>query len=481
MPIFGQVWLWSLASFVVGGLFTGLLLVRPARRRVADLERTVEQLREPEHEWAPDSLDDESVMEFDDDDAPSERGAPQANYLQSAREELDRRDRFPDDFFDPEPEFVEDPPPPAETTVLGAVRGDLDSPPELPQPRITPAVTSRMEEQNRPGKGSTVISRGRIQPVGPPKTGVDWFDPDYDPNAGQLPQPVDQRPPVMEQRRPATEQRPSAPESRPVPVEPLPARPVDEAQVGHRSERSLEQTGPVASGLSGRLDGPRSESMNGVLTPPAEDDAAEPPKHTGRAVPTQPEPSRPMAAPRQSAAPRRGQAQEEQTQIIPVITDETPAPEPAAPAKATGATRTATQRRPKENGAKVQVETRPADNGRKQAEPALSAQAPPEGRALFEPMVAPPAEEKPDTSSTGHADGSATQHDGQFATPGPFGPGSAMPNPGGGSPSPEFMVKASVTALRYCTEENPEFSRIVAEVWFKSTADAERVGFRPLS
>ncbi|QRP45465.1 hypothetical protein [Amycolatopsis sp. FDAARGOS 1241] len=64
--------------------------------------------------------------------------------------------------------------------------------------------------------------------------------------------------------------------------------------------------------------------------------------------------------------------------------------------------------------------------------------------------------------------------------PGPFGPGSAMPRPGGGRPSDAFTVKASVTALRYCTDESPQFPRMVAEVWFRTPADAERVGFRPL-
>ncbi len=63
---------------------------------------------------------------------------------------------------------------------------------------------------------------------------------------------------------------------------------------------------------------------------------------------------------------------------------------------------------------------------------------------------------------------------------GPFGPGSAMPLPDGASPSPEFTIKASVSAQRYCTPESPQFGRTVAEVWFKSSADAERVGFRPV-
>ncbi|MGW4589034.1 sunset domain-containing protein [Amycolatopsis thermoflava] len=64
--------------------------------------------------------------------------------------------------------------------------------------------------------------------------------------------------------------------------------------------------------------------------------------------------------------------------------------------------------------------------------------------------------------------------------PGPFGPGSAMPRPGGGKPSEEFTVKASVTALRYCTEDSPQYGRMIAEVWFRTADDAERVGFRPL-
>ncbi|MBM7770422.1 hypothetical protein JOD54_000626 [Actinokineospora baliensis] len=68
-----------------------------------------------------------------------------------------------------------------------------------------------------------------------------------------------------------------------------------------------------------------------------------------------------------------------------------------------------------------------------------------------------------------------------FVPPGPFGPGSAMPLPGGRSPSSEYTIKASVTALRYCAPESAKFDRTVAEVWFRSVADAERVGFRPLA
>jgi hypothetical protein len=90
------------------------------------------------------------------------------------------------------------------------------------------------------------------------------------------------------------------------------------------------------------------------------------------------------------------------------------------------------------------------------------------GRSLFEPVVPVPEQD-------------GAEENGEFVPPGPFGPGSAMPLPGGGSPAPEFNVKASVTALRYCTQDNPQFDRIVAEVWFRTPSDAERVGFRVLS
>jgi hypothetical protein len=92
-------------------------------------------------------------------------------------------------------------------------------------------------------------------------------------------------------------------------------------------------------------------------------------------------------------------------------------------------------------------------------------------RALFEPVR--PADDDPVIPPPHRVRGDGNGR-------GPFGPGSAMPLPGGDSPSPEFTIKASVSALRYCTPESPQFDRTVAEVWFKTPADAERVGFRPV-
>jgi endonuclease/exonuclease/phosphatase family metal-dependent hydrolase len=61
---------------------------------------------------------------------------------------------------------------------------------------------------------------------------------------------------------------------------------------------------------------------------------------------------------------------------------------------------------------------------------------------------------------------------------GPYGPGSALPLANGDSPSPEFGIKGNEQSKIYHTPESPYFDLTKAEVWFRTTADAERAGFR---
>ena len=96
--------------------------------------------------------------------------------------------------------------------------------------------------------------------------------------------------------------------------------------------------------------------------------------------------------------------------------------------------------------------------------------------SLFEPSGAGEA-----TGGQDLAPEPAPMADGESTKVGPFGPGSAMPLPGGAKPSEEFAIKASVTTLRYCPQDSPKFADMVAEVWFRSPEDAERVGFRAIS
>ncbi|MFS8097977.1 hypothetical protein LFM09_12620 [Lentzea alba] len=67
MNVFGQVWLWSLLAFVAGVLLTWLVMVRPARQRIADLEDQLLDARRPVPPIATQTRDDDfEVDEWDD-------------------------------------------------------------------------------------------------------------------------------------------------------------------------------------------------------------------------------------------------------------------------------------------------------------------------------------------------------------------------------------------------------------------------------
>ena len=60
--------------------------------------------------------------------------------------------------------------------------------------------------------------------------------------------------------------------------------------------------------------------------------------------------------------------------------------------------------------------------------------------------------------------------------PGPY-LGSALPLPGGAAPAREYVIKGNEDSKLYHTQDSPFFNVTTAEVWFTSTADAERAGF----
>lgn len=57
-------------------------------------------------------------------------------------------------------------------------------------------------------------------------------------------------------------------------------------------------------------------------------------------------------------------------------------------------------------------------------------------------------------------------------------PGSAVPLPGGGSPSPDFVVKVSKGSKIYHAPSSPAYGRTTAALWFESPEAAEAAGFR---
>lgn len=60
---------------------------------------------------------------------------------------------------------------------------------------------------------------------------------------------------------------------------------------------------------------------------------------------------------------------------------------------------------------------------------------------------------------------------------GPFGPGSALPQPDGSAPTPEFQVKARTSSMVFHTSTSPFFDRLLPQVWFRTPEDAKRAGF----
>src|SRR5689334_21207968 len=53
MPIFGQVWLWSLLAFLLGALLCWVLVVLPVRKRIDALERRLATIRTETKHSAP--------------------------------------------------------------------------------------------------------------------------------------------------------------------------------------------------------------------------------------------------------------------------------------------------------------------------------------------------------------------------------------------------------------------------------------------
>jgi hypothetical protein len=357
MSLFGQVWLWSAAAFVVGVLLTWVVLVRPAQARNRVLER---RLLAAQTAPAPKLRPAPPMRAFDQEPEPETQHV-QPQFQPAFEPEFDPTARYQAPEFDPEPD-----------TALAPHWYDRES-------------FGRPVEQAEPEES--------------------LFEPSATPDAS-----------VASVLEPEPEPEPERE------AEPAPDAEVTSIFLPYRKPEpgSLfdpEHQEPAAT--HGSLD-------DGEPIPPAYAFGGD-----------------------QAEVPGDDETAAESTQVLPRRQPRTPprgafeVPEPIQPSM-----RSIERREP------IQLD----EAGR--------------SGSLFEPAVRP-------KSGTVSAEPAATPAAGSLPT-GPFGPGSAMPRPGGGRPAEEFTVKASVTALRYCAEDSPQFPRMVAEVWFRSAEDAERVGFRPL-
>lgn len=584
MPIFGQVWLWSLLAFLLGALLCWLLVARPARTRVGELEaqltsrpRRLTVPERPDHDRRRD--DDRGLVPgFDrgDDAEHLTRSYGLQNTPPPLPPERDRLAKYAD------PESDEFAPLPAEPTTEFRAPAEADT--ELAQ-------VPRPAEPPRPAAATQYldVSAGFLSapPEVPPESQAlsdrGWFDDELDgdaANKGPEEQPAvprnrhhldDQAHFVDDDMEPdfasaLDEQAPEEPRSaiededggtvftqrtHPIPGELI--RQIDEAGKAElarpESDNLVDDMADDAGDEVARRDrtveaeavAPQAaftepepsdshfteaESTGSRFTEPEPSNGFARPESTGSRF-TEPEPSGGLTAP---SFPETGLSEPaaavepadqpvvqpetpaERTEIVAAITEVAPAvteaasaANDAAPAAADRPAERSASDLPKrvpqtsrisQGGVSVRVDPTPsALPKRVPAKPRhqvpfgvqpSATPAPPApavevadqpadpARSLFEPIV-PAADEGVSTPPPPHR-----LRQGSGGGRGPFGPGSAMPLPGGASPSPEFTIKASVAALRYCTPESPQFGRTVAEVWFRTAADAERVGFRPV-
>ncbi|NIH82820.1 sunset domain-containing protein [Amycolatopsis viridis] len=501
MSLFGQVWLWSAAAFVVGVLLTWLFLARPAQARSRHLERRLLDAQNARAAQPARAVDRDPVSApaarkkpvGAEEPAPEEPHHPRTSWLE--RDSLAGRPGYQpgseiddDSLFDPEPRVDA-------TTVFDAFGRDDESArrgarfagghEQAGEPRDETAERGALFEQGREaadqGLGGSLFDR-------PAGFEAASGQPGAERGHGSLFE-RDQAEAAQPRRgahaRPDTE--PDAAARSEDGSGPLFDR-EDTREAGRWGDRdeaadagSLFQPDEAAEPAAGSLfePGGAHEPGTGRGALFGRDEAPEPepgslfdPGHT-------PEPSReaepgaftPFAAPE----PARGQ----ESGFTPFAAPEPPAyafggDEPERPADeetATETTQVLPRRQPRRPAHTVEP-PRPSMRTVERREPVQPEEGGRSG-SLFEPT--PRAAGAPAVRARSHGDTA-----GSTVPPGPFGPGSAMPRPGGGKPSEEYTVKASVTALRYCTEESPQFGRMVAEVWFRSAEDAERVGFRPL-
>jgi hypothetical protein len=452
MPIFGQVWLWSSLAFLLGALLCWALVALPARRRVGELESELSRSRREPSELA-DEREYQAFDEHEYDDRPavSAHDEPEdstgetltrAYALVATRDATalpERGRRWPRSDAGPVA------PPETDTTDTELADG-----PRTAATRYLDVSAGNLG--GSAGGGSTL----EAPPEVPAQQGnLGWFGDDEnaekdDPAAGRRDvRLVDDEGDAPEDGGTVFTQR-----TQPIPGEVI--RRLDDSDTDEPADALVDDLAEQSTeleptGASHPGDGEGTQVISRV-TPDTEPSGTAPaPSTQGQTevMPAQPAPPAEVVSTRDDS--RRGAEQN----IMPGVSMQ------AEPAK-----NPLPKRVPSKPPSRTPfgVKTAPAPD------PAAKTEGEESGRALFEPIV--PADEAPQVPPP-HRIREGNGH-------GPFGPGSAMPMPDGTSPSPEFTIKASVSALRYCTPESPQFGRTVAEVWFKSPADAERVGFRPV-
>ncbi|HWD06502.1 MAG TPA: hypothetical protein VG674_29100 [Amycolatopsis sp.] len=435
MSIFGQVWLWSVLAFFVGALVAWLVLVLPARKRVRQLEEALASAR------------------AENARTPANAAALAAGGGTAVLAPVAAESHF--GFTEPEPSpprepvassWARDENEPAPTELIGATQGPgfepeaeyeakyRTAPDVVAEPESEPQHESAYETE--PAAAASPVDSGSVyraaaaeylNPAGRDLDGAAAFtsgEDDHDSGYYRAPDTIESRLEPFGSTETDSAERPAEPVS-------LFRKPVPESD-WFTKETSVADDETESDYLE---EHETTDHLTPGTTRAAEPSTSDAPGSTTGDVTgatTGDEPLEPGALPKRQPreAPRGGF-------------------EPPRP---------------------IEPSMRPVER----RDPGLTGA---QSGSLFEPSVQP----NQVASLAAPEPPPARDSDTDAVPPGPFGPGSAMPRPGGGRPSDAFTVKASVTALRYCTEESPQFARMVAEVWFRTPADAERVGFRMLA
>ncbi|MFD9959208.1 hypothetical protein [Amycolatopsis sp. NPDC058986] len=523
MSIFGQVWLWSLLAFFIGVLLTWLLLVLPARKRVRELEGALSDARadaaripanagvlaagagaagaaaagtaifarpgadeEPPARGYPDTIVEQEPVAAPEYEHAAEEGVLGSHREPESRAEADEEALTATQVFQPEPAYpAEDheaayaaepapepePAPTAEEEFTHSIERVSD-----PEPDYRAAATEYLSVPPESGYQSDATEY--LRPVEPP------LPEEPAPPAGSLfTSPLEDAEPAeyepaepgesvesFESEASGAAETPAEPEEQPAQTGSLfQSEPVADAPQRSMLEERLEPGGEPASLFqpSSRTESELAPDWFDKEPLPERSPFEEPAsaEYLGEHAATEQSPST-------SDTPAYAFGGGEETASDGVL-DDVPEETPAE------ATQVLPKRQPRESprgGFEPPRPIQPSMRPVERRDPELTGG---HSGSLFEPSVQPnqvaasmaqPPEPPP-----------AREVAEDSVPPGPFGPGSAMPRPGGGRPAEGFAVKASVTALRYCTEDSPQFPRMVAEVWFRTPSDAERVGFRPLT
>lgn len=443
MSVFGEVWLWSVAAFALGALLAWVLLARPAQARVRELERrlvTAEVARAaPAPSRDPEPTRVQPALAKDDDSAHTQ----QIQRMQPSPRPEPEPDRT--EYVSSAPAWLE--------------RDSVERRASLGEPGRDETIERELAEYDweadpEPGYGDA---------TGYPQTqaGAGYDETEYE----------------REDRR-AREQRANPAGSQPEETSyfqdfgtrsTFPDR--DQGQQGYpaQEDRAPERE-HVGASLFQPTSYPEDDDASDEQDTPAEDRGT---YGAGSYAPFEPVYVGPQVGEQDIGQRDTGEQQDERHQKT---EQEEPETEPETET-AQGLPKRHRRESPR-GGFDPPKPIQPSMRTVSRREPAQE-QGGTHSGSLFEPSVPsgpsaePPAPMPPPTRH--HEEGAAP------VPSGPFGPGSAMPLPGGGRPGPDFTVKASVTAFRYCAEGSAQFPQMIAEVWFRTATDAERVGFRPLA